>query len=258
MDPSTGRYPPTKENPEVLTPKQLASNAHSEREVAPPQQQGPEHDDPNKHAGQEEHEERRFSGERIKFLEDRKGSLISLPVDHTAPKVRGSILRKSGQRFSKTVDDPSMDPIPSAGSVGCRKESSGSVFSCQDRHSSRRMKRKPSLMSITISQCSDAGPGRQFTLFHDSPAQSSKVKKRDSVASTGSVKAAILKPSIMAEGEMFSECQRRKKWLMAIHASNPDEALPLLKKPVFFVDEGGKVTKEAVTSLLLRFAQLLK
>lgn len=133
-----------------------------------------------------------------------------------------------------------------------KKDSSCATLFSHDRHS-RRVRRKPSLMSLPISHCSDYGMTRQFTQFDGTSLDSAQMK-RDSIVSCTSVHGTILKPSIMAQGEMFSECQRQKQWLMAIHASDPDETLPMLKKPVFLVDDGGKITKQTVPTTSLCFA----
>lgn len=101
-------------------------------------------------------------------------------------------------------------------------------------------------MSLPTSQCSEYGMTRQFTQFDETSLDSTRMK-RDSLVSCSSVHGTILKPSIMAQGEMFSKCQRQKQWLMAIHASDPDETLPMLKKPIYLVDDGGKITKQTVT-----------
>ncbi|KAG7168361.1 Excitatory amino acid transporter 2-like [Homarus americanus] len=50
------------------------------------------------------------------------------------------------------------------------------------------------------------------------------------------------------ERSVGGKTQRTKQWYMAIHASHPDETLPMLKKPVLFTDEGGNLTKEAMAS----------
>lgn len=136
-----------------------------------------------------------------------------------------------------------LPPAPEA-SQGKKESSCGILFS-HDRHS-RRIRRKPSLMSLPTSQSSDYGITRQFTQFDNTSLESTRMK-RDSLVSCNSVHGPILKPSIMAQGEMFSKCQRQKQWLMAIHASDPDETLPMLKKPVFLVDDGGKITTQTVT-----------
>ncbi|KAK3851992.1 hypothetical protein Pcinc_041400 [Petrolisthes cinctipes] len=120
-----------------------------------------------------------------------------------------------------------------------RKESCDSVVS-------RKSKRKMSILSISTSQCSDPLLARQYTQFEESPVSTPR-KKRDSMASTGSARGggSLLKPSIMAEGEMISRCNQQRQWYMTIHTSHPDESLPMLNKPVFIVDEGGHITKEA-------------
>ncbi|XP_045110363.1 excitatory amino acid transporter-like isoform X2 [Portunus trituberculatus] len=137
--------------------------------------------------------------------------------------------------------------LPSAAeSSQSRKDSSSSILFSHDRQS-RRVRRKPSLMSLTTSQSSEPGITRQFTQF-DETSLSSTLMKRDSIASCTSVQGTILKPSIMAQGEMFSKCNKQKQWLMAIHASDPDETLPMLTKPVFLINDGGKITKQTVSS----------
>lgn len=162
--------------------------------------------------------------------------------------------RKSSLKFKSTPgnterlskkDSQTTFVLPPAGesSQGRRDPSCSSLFS-HDRHS-RRVRRKPSLMSPSSSQCSDYGMTRHFTQFDEASLDSARMK-RDSIVSCTSVHGTILKPSIMAQGEMFSKCQRQKQWLMAIHASDPDETLPMLKKPVFLIDDGGKITKQTV------------
>ncbi|XP_069951238.1 excitatory amino acid transporter-like isoform X2 [Cherax quadricarinatus] len=196
--------------------------------------------------------ERKTSGERIKFSAD--SSTYSSVGAH---RKQGSILRRASHRVRSTKEaltsheslrkkkslthfttSASADPVT-------RNDSRGNVFSTQDRQS-KRCRRKPSLMSITISQCSDPGHARQFTHFENTPPGSPA--KRSSIVSVTSLTGPLLKPSIMAQGEMFSQCQREKQWFMAIHASHPDETVPMLKKPVLFVDEGGNITKEAMAS----------
>lgn len=178
-------------------------------------------------------------------------------------------VRKSSLRF-KSVRDSSTGAserltkrdslttfvLPSAAeSSQGRKDSSCSTQFSHDRQS-RRVRRKPSLMSLTTSQSSEPGIMRQFTQF-DATSPESTQMKRDSLVSCTSLHGTILKPSIMAQGEMFSKCQRQKQWLMAIHASDPDETLPMLKKPVFLVDDGGKITKQTVATPVL-FAVLVE
>ena len=170
------------------------------------------------------------------------------------------VVRKPSLRF-KAVRDPSSganerlikrDSVttfvlpPAAEYSQGRKDSSCSALFYYDRQS-RKVRRKPSLMSLTASHSSEPGITRQFTQFDESSLDSTRMK-RDSLVSCTSVHGTILKPSIMAQGEMFSQCNRQKQWLMAIHASDPDETLPMLKKPVFLVNDGGKITKQTVVT----------
>ncbi|XP_050726346.1 excitatory amino acid transporter-like isoform X2 [Eriocheir sinensis] len=165
------------------------------------------------------------------------------------PSLRFKPMRDSttgvSERLTKRDSQTTFVLPPTADSSLGRKDSCGILFS-HDRHS-RRVRRKPSLMSLPTSQCSDYGLTRQFTQFDETSLDSTRMK-RDSLVSCTSVHGTILKPSIMAQGEMFSKCQRQKQWLMAIHASDPDETLPMLKKPVFLVDDGGKITQQTVAS----------
>ncbi|XP_069191385.1 uncharacterized protein [Procambarus clarkii] len=207
--------------------------------------------------------ENRTSGERIKFSVAHS-TATTAPVDNPPAgptlginRKQDSILRKSSFRYqtNKAASAPhdhltkkeSLTRFTPGESAVSRKDSCGNIFSSQDRQSKRR-KRKPSLMSITISQCSEAGVSRQFTQFEETPPGTPV--KRDSISSYSSVAGPLLRPSIMAQGVMFSQCQREKQWFMAIHASHPDEAVPVLKKPVLFVDEGGNITKETVRGLV--------
>ncbi|XP_071551036.1 excitatory amino acid transporter-like isoform X2 [Panulirus ornatus] len=259
MDPVIRRLIPSEDESSSPSPIHLARNENDgrpacENDQQQQQQQGGTDSGLN---------DRRSSGEGIKFARVGSG-LISddNPASYGAVgtnKRRGSVLRKSSLRFKPVCETSAPQDLAArrqsqsnftAHACGepsvSRQDSSGSFFSSQEYHS-RRRKRKPSLMSITISQCSDSGHARQFTQFEGTPLQSPK-KKRDSVCSTTSVKGPLLKPSMMAQGEMFSQCQREKQWYMAIHSSHPDEALPMLRKPVLFVDEGGNITMEAMTS----------
>lgn len=253
MDPGSRRLLPSEDDLSEASPTHQArdQSKHTTCDTDQQQQQGGTDSGPN---------ESRSSADRIKFTRVGAGHTSDdAPTSYGAVgtnRKKGSVLRKSSLRF-KTVSETSApqervtrrqsqtnSTTQAVGELAMSRQDSSGSFSTQDRHS-RRRKRKPSIMSITISQCSDPGHARQFTQFEETAPQSPR-KKRDSVSSATSVKGSLLKPSMMAQGEMFSQCQRQKQWFMAIHASHPDEALPVLRKPVLFVDEGGNLTMEAV------------
>lgn len=162
------------------------------------------------------------------------------------PSLRFKSSTGAGERLTKK-DSQTKFVLPPAEPTQWRKDSACGILFSHDRQS-RRVRRKPSLMSLPTSQCSEFGTTRHYSHIYqfDEASLDSTAMKRDSIVSCTSVHGTILKPSIMAQGEMFSECQRQKQWLMAIHASDPDETLPMLKRPVFLVDDGGKITMQTV------------
>ncbi|XP_068202652.1 excitatory amino acid transporter-like isoform X2 [Palaemon carinicauda] len=195
--------------------------------------------------------------ERLRFSEMATSYGAFAPI-----RSRGSILRRahhqcmtmdesfgSHERRQHRDSTTSFGPCGNEFSFLRKKDSIGSYpsLSSQDRQS-KKYRRKQSVLSITVSQGSEGGGNRNFTEFEDPNSPPPRRKRGDSVCSIGSVGGPLLKPSLMATGIMFSQCQKQKQWLMAIHASHPDEVVPMLKKPVLFVDEGGNLTKEAVVS----------
>ena len=183
------------------------------------------------------------------------GSSVSRKRDGVRrPSLRFKTMREQStgsERLGKRESLTTFVLPPAVESSQSRKDSSSSILFSHDRQS-RKVRRKPSLMSLTTSQSSEPGLVRQFTQF-DETSLSSTFMKRDSIASCTSVQGTILKPSIMAQGEMFSKCNKQKQWLMAIHASDPDETLPMLTKPVFLINDGGKITKQTVPKLAPHF-----
>lgn len=210
---------------------------------------------PLQEASETESEEMSTAAEKVRLF---RGGNVSASDPQTSYgtlgplRARGSILRKANQQFA-AFEEPlpsrrhraSTTSFSSFGSVDAaslrKRDSSGNFYPTQ----SRRYKRKPSVISINRSHSSDQGLTRQFTEFEEVVPESPQ-RKRDSVCSTGSVAGPLLKPSIMAQGEMFSKAQREKQWYMAIHASHPDEVVPVLKKPILLVDEGGNITLKTV------------
>ena len=80
-------------------------------------------------------------------------------------------------------------------------------------------------------------------------------KKRESIVSIDSIEPPLMRPPVMGIDEMLSKSGREKQWYMAIHSSHPNEVVPIIKKPVLPIGDGGKITCKSVRTILrLRYS----